>query len=365
MEEGFVRNALMVLLRRGLWGTREEVNALSLTAAQWMALYQAASRHTVEGIVYDGIQSLGPACTPPRDLMIRWTVRVDRIERQNKHMNKCIAEQMALFSAHGLDPLLLKGQGLAACYPEPLHRICGDVDWYFGGKTAYQTAANVVRQSGAEVRATAGFSSEYAWRGTAMEHHQRMFDIHNPFVFPLLKRLQRRYAGTPAASLRLAGSSVRLLSPILMAVQVNVHILKHLLSFGIGLRQLCDSARLYSVHKKAIDGGELKRIYGKLGILPWIHCLHQLLVDRLGLPEGDLPFELAEGVDAAWMMDDIWMAGNFGFTDPRFGTTEVAAGERHDSAKRILRNVMRYVRYAPMEAISFPFVHFYSRYAAK
>lgn len=363
MKEGIVCNALMRLLRRGLWGEREELSSLSLSATQWMALYQAASRHTVEGIVYDGIQSLEPACWPPRDLMIKWTVRVDRIERQNKHMNSCIAEQVALFKKQGLDPVLLKGQGLAACYPEPLHRISGDVDWYFGRKADYQAAGKVIGQAGIPIKATAGFSSEYAWRGTAMEHHQRMFDIHNPFSFPLLKRLQERYAGPEAAPLRLAGSSVRLLSPILMAVQVNVHILKHLLSFGIGLRQLCDSARLYSVHKQAIDGQELKEIYGKLGILPWINCLHQLLVDNIGMPEDDLPFDLPAGVDAAWMMEDIWTAGNFGFTDPRFGGS--AAAGRQDSAKRILRNTMRYVRYAPMEAISFPFVHFYSRYAAR
>jgi hypothetical protein len=41
-------------------------------------------------------------------------------------------------------------------------------------------------------------------------------------------------------------------------LQVNAHILKHLLSFGIGIRQLCDAARLYKTYHNQVDGNVLK-----------------------------------------------------------------------------------------------------------
>lgn len=365
MPDNKIYTALLSLLRSGLWGEIENNKSLPLSDEQWGQLYNCARQHTIEGIVFDGLQRLPFDMLPPRELMLKWTVKIDQIERRNRQMNICIEEELNFFNDQGIYPVLLKGQGVASCYDIPEHRVCGDVDWYFEQKKEYQKANRMLKQKGVSISGTAGFSTEYAWRGILTEHHTRMFDIHNPFCFTYLDRLQKQFYNERLKR-EFQGHTLLLPAPILMILQVNVHILKHLLSFGVGLRQLCDSARVYHTFRMNINGQELKQIYQTLGILKWIDLLHTVLVKFIGLPLTSLPFELPEVSDADWMMDEILMSGNFGFFHPRFeGQTGNTGVVRSHVTRRVWSNMRRYFKFAPMEAVSFPLVQFYSKLAVK
>src|SRR5690606_29307272 len=207
---------------------------------------------------------------------------------------------------------------------------------------------------GAKVSNMAGFSSEYLWQGIVVEHHQKMVDLHNPFLTRYLKNLETDFCHRRVQQDG-QGNALFLPAPMLMIVQVNAHILKHLLSFGLGIRQLCDSARVYCEFHNEVNGSELQTVYRRLGILKWIDLLHVILVKYIGLPKQYLPFELPEQLNADWMMDEIWRSGNFGFYD----------SGREQAVKRIWSNMKKYMRYAPMEAISFPVMQFYSKFAGR
>jgi hypothetical protein len=362
MQDKKIQTALLALLRLGLWGKEEVTDALILSAPEWAALYAYAQRHTIEGIVFDSLQHLPDDVLPPRDLLLKWTVKIDQIERHNKQMNTCIREQLDFFNREGLFPVLLKGQGVASCYPIPNHRVCGDIDWYFENKKDYQKANELVWKGGIAVSYMAGFSTAYLWKGIVTEHHQRMFDIHNPFSFLLLKRLQIKF-NEQQIQQQLEGHTLLLPAPMLMMIQVNVHILKHLLAFGIGVRQLCDAARVYHTFRLNVDGEELKQVYKKLGILKWVNLLHFVLVKYIGLRRESLPFVLSAEVDADWMMNEIWLSGNFGFFYPQL---EMGLAQPDFSvsqpSRRVWSNLSRYFRFAPMEAMSFPLVQVYSKF---
>jgi len=364
MPDRQIHTALLSMLRLGLWGGDDRAQIPQLSPAQWLELYSCAQRHTVEGILYDSFQRFPLALLPPRDIMLKWIVRVEQIERHNRKMNQCIREQLEAFHQEGIFPVLLKGQGIAACYDVPDHRISGDVDWYFERPGDYVKANSMLRKRGIDVSPTPGFSSGYMWGGVVTEHHKRMFDIHNPLSYLFLRRLRKRFS--KGLEQEIQGETLLKPAPILMMIQVNVHILKHLLSFGVGIRQLCDSAKVYETFRQEVDGEELRQIYKRLGILEWIHLLHAVLVKYIGLRPESLPFELPEGTNADWMMREICMSGNFGFFDPRFEKTGEAAGSgRNQTTRRVWSNVKRYLKFAPMEAISFPLVHFYSKFGAR
>lgn len=365
MSDRKIEKAMLSLLRLGLWGEKGMGNVLPLSPEQWLELYQCAQRHTIEGIVFDSFQHLPADLLPPRNLMLKWVVRIEQIERHNTKINQCIKEQLDIFHHRDIFPVLLKGQGIAACYDIPGHRISGDVDWYFDRHSDYLQANEMFRHSGIDFSYNAGFSVGYLWRGIVTEHHKRMFDIHNPLCFRFLDRLQKRFSGERLQR-EVGGNTLHLPAPILMMLQVNVHILKHLLSFGVGIRQLCDAARVYHVFRLDVNGEELRRIYQTLGILRWIDLLHTVLVKFIGLSPQSLPFELPEATDADWMMDEIWMSGNFGFFDSRFEEDARQPGfVRNQATRRVWSNVCKYLKYAPMEAISFPLVQIYSKYAGK
>lgn len=365
MTDTKIQTALLSLLRLGLWGKGEAEKVFPLSPQQWQELYYSAQRHTIEGLVFDSFQHLPVDWLPPRDLLMKWTVRIDQIERHNKNMNACIKEQLNLFNSNGIYPILLKGQGVAACYDIPNHRVCGDVDWYFEQKDDYRKANKLIEQKNIDISYTAGFSAEYLWGTVVVEHHTRMFDIHNPLSFAFLNRLQKQFYSQKLKR-ELQENTLLLPAPILMVLQVNVHILKHLLAFGVGIRQLCDSAKVYHAFQSDIDGQELKKIYQRLGILKWIHLLHAILVKYIGLSPQSLPFELPESADADWMMDEIWMSGNFGFLDSRYKVNENQSHTiRNQATQRVWANLRRYFKFAPMEVISFPLVQLYSKFEEK
>src|SRR5690606_9042581 len=141
--EDKLRNIFFKLLRMGLWGKGELSVREPLSDEDWAVLYQYALNHTVEGILFDSFSLLTEKQLPPRTLRMKWTVRVDQIERYNARMNKVIAEQYVYFVKQGLTPILLKGQGVAQWYPNPLHRNSGDIDWYFDGE-GYKAAEKLL-----------------------------------------------------------------------------------------------------------------------------------------------------------------------------------------------------------------------------
>lgn len=356
-----VKQAFFVLLRAGLWGRlMDDLSCFPLAEAEWQALYEISKQHRVEGILFDALPLLDAACCPPRPLLLQWCVRVEKIEQRNHWMNQLLAEQSTFFAQQDLQPLLLKGQGLAHCYRHPEHRIGGDIDWCFTSREAYLAANKLVASQGIALKYVAGYSACYQWKGCEIDHHQKLFDLHNPFLRAYLQGLVRQ---EQAQRLELQGASVYLPAPILQMLQVNTHILKHLLSFGIGLRQLCDAARLYTVYKEQVDGVDLKAVYRKTGILKWMLLLHQLLVDYIGLPPADLPFAWAEKPQGHWMMDEIWQAGDFGFYDVSGGKGPRSGTQGSRSKRKLWTNFKKYLPYAPMEAMSFPLVHFYSGFS--
>ena len=99
MPDKEVQQVLLFLLRSGLWAELTAEQLAPLSAQQWASLYHYAQQHTIEGIVFDGLQLLPAGLMPPRALVLKWTVRVDQIERHNKQMAACMKSQLDCFQA--------------------------------------------------------------------------------------------------------------------------------------------------------------------------------------------------------------------------------------------------------------------------
>lgn len=364
MSSDQLRNVFFQLLRVGLWGEGQLSSTQPITAEDWNIIRKYAINHTVEGIIYDSFPFLEENQLPPQALRLKWAVRMDQIERYNEKMNQVIAEQFVLFSDNGIQPILQKGQGVASYYRIPNHRISGDIDWCFEAD-GYKKARNFLKSNHPTFQDTAGFSLDYTWKGIHIEHHKRPFDFRSPLKKGYLKKLLIHYKDKQE-TVMIDNVPVLLLAPELQLLQVNIHILKHLITYGIGLRQFCDSARLYYSVSSQIDASALENIYQKTGILKWVHLLHLILVEYLGLPKKSLPFAYPENLNADWMLDEVWYSGNFGVHDERFENSKKSKHfARPDSPKRLWQNFKRYVKYAPQEAIAFPIVHTYSKYLGK
>lgn len=355
-----VRSGFFELLRCGLWDRGPDVPAIQgLEPSDWLTLYRLSVLHTVEGVVWDGIQLLPDELLPPRDILLKWMVRQQQIEGRNVWMNRRLVDQVAFFKVHDLEPLLQKGQGVAYYYDRPGSRCCGDIDWYFVSKQDYTRAAQLGKEYGENFTYDQDYSLSYRWKNCEIEHHQRLIDLRNPFIRGRLKELAdlKKY---PAVALNINGSMVSTPHPISNIILVNAHILKHLVGYGIGMRQLCDSARLYHALFQQFDGEELREIYLRLGILRWIYVLHEVLVKYIGLERQRLPFHQTDEKAADWMMADILKGGNFGLYDTEHWS-EMSQLDKLRRFKKLSGRIFRYMRLAPMEAIAFPFLLLFSK----
>ncbi|MGV6946787.1 nucleotidyltransferase domain-containing protein [Sphingobacterium kyonggiense] len=349
MKDDFFR-----ILRIGLWNrwTEGEEKEIRIFQEDWEKIYQLSKNHTIEGMMFNFVNVLDENCFPEENLLMRWTTRVDQIESRNKKMNSFIAAQHRWFKKNNLLPILLKGQGVAVHYPNPLLRTSGDIDWYLN-KESYEKAKVLLAERGQELDSDSLKCLSYESENILIEHHRELFNLSNPFRRSYLKRLLHAYSGK-FESINIQGEQISILPPILQIVQVNIHILKHLLAFGIGLRQICDSAILYSQFKGMYNKEELMQIFNDLGILKWTHLLHDILVRYFGLSEEDLPYSIPNGINGDWMMEEILSSGNFGFHDQRYQNGAITAfSVRPDLGVRLWKSLSSYFRYAPMESIFF------------
>ncbi|WP_394676728.1 nucleotidyltransferase family protein [uncultured Sphingobacterium sp.] len=359
-----LKDVFFQLLRIGLWGDGRLLLKSPLSLENWHNIRKYSIIHTVEGIIYDSFEFLDENQLPPQSLRLKWAVRVDQIERHNAKMNAVIVERFSTFTQNGIKPILQKGQGVASYYRIPNHRTSGDIDWCFE-KNGYAKARNFLKEKHINFKDTPDFSLDYNWDSIHIEHHKRTFDFRNPLKKSYLNRLLEEYKERQEALL-INDVPIRLLAYELQLLQVNIHILKHLITYGISLRQFCDSARLYYTVISQIDTHALQEIYKKTGLLKWIHLLHKLLVDYIGLPESAIPFPYPKDTEVDWMLDEVWHSGNFGFNDERFEKGKRSKFfHRPDSGRRLWQNFRRYVKYAPQEAIAFPIIQTYSKFLGK
>ena len=400
---GGVRDAFLMLLRAGLWGRDPIVEGFRrLGDEEWEQVFKMSGRQTVSGIVFDGICRLPDEFQPSQGIFAKWVVAVDRIERGNERMNAVLRELTGMFVNGGLQPVLQKGQGVAALYPTPAHRECGDIDFYFPEnirhfdklsdpqthlsdgtihrpvaepveatdndrllnlskqRTMNDKAVELVKSHGAKVETMPDGSQSYEWKGIEIEQHPTIVDLCSPAARKWIPELDKDPGYVPSD----LADGLRVPSPELNALLLNSHILKHTLGKGIGLRQMCDLAMEY--HRICTDGrrmecgGRIFSLYKRAGILKWSRLLHSFLVGVIGLPEEELPYS-EKVVSYRPLFRIVEDGGNFGQHrgegPGRSGTSTSSVTGRFSDRKRKLETAGMFlrrsgfsIRFAPKEA---------------
>lgn len=344
-------SALLVLLRAGLWKKAVDTPALfPLSEEEWRGVYEEARRQTVTGWVYQGICSLPEEWMPSQKELFRWAVDIDRIEQRNKRMNRSLLLLTTFFEEKGLPVVVLKGQGIAALYEEPLWRECGDIDLFFPCPDNRQKAEACLAEQGFALERKPDGSTEYAWQRIAVEHHPDLFDLQSPKVQDFLKKLveEKGFEWMDMGE----GNMIRVPSPEMNLLLLNTHILKHAMGKGIGLRQFCDMARAYAAWGKRVDGEEIRRLYEQTGIAKWSRLLHAFLVEMLGMPSAYLPYQEKKKETAAPLWNIVLRGGNFGQHGKGGKVQDEPIWRRKwNTCRAFWQNAGFSLKYAPDEAI--------------
>lgn len=355
--------AFLQIFRQGLWGIKEvENNLFPLSDTEWSSIYQMAEKQAVQGIIYDGIGKLAVENQPPMKLLIQWTIDIDTIERLNRKHLATIEFLHQYFTHKGALPfILLKGQANGQYYLNPLHRVCGDVDLYFYNQS--EKAHQLIEQLGIQIERETyrkkSNNANYHINGVPIDHRIRFITLHNPFARKRLKGKQNEWlAASPPIPFHINNYDVSILSPEMNHVMQVAHILKHLLTEGIGLRQCGDLVRTTYTSHSTLNTQLLKEILQSLGLYSFALLLYDLMIKRFGYPEEKLPFPTH--ADSRTLFKEIMASGNFGKQDERQKKSSNALQRKWYTYERVLKKCYLFIRYAPGEAFWWPIELFYT-----
>ena len=267
--------ALFALLQAGLWGRYDDAAAsvFPLSAEEWERVFTLARQQTVTGVAFRGLDFLPEEAAPPMVVAAKWMAHADRIEQSNRIMNGTVAKLYGHFASAGVEAVLQKGQGVAAMYPEPLLRECGDIDLYFPGHDGVSDPLAGI--PGAVRKRQPDNSWSYLVDGIVVEHHADLVDIQCPRAKRYVKRLIEKKGFEKVVT----GDGVEVMVP---APEVNLlllgsHILKHAFGVGIGLRQFCDYAVARRCYEGRVNEEEMREIWMMTGLEKWEGLLEEFI----------------------------------------------------------------------------------------
>ena len=344
---------LLSLTRAALWDKVPQLDT-ALTASTWKDIYFQAVKQAVQGIVHDAICRLPEALLPPDEVLLPWKEEVRLIEATRQQQLMALAWVTSCMEAESsLRPVILKGLPLADLYPIPAHRVSGDIDVFYGSAAACLEADHLVASWGLPVQRDPLDDSIYMVGSVPVEHHSLLYRSHVPFRRRrLISWVERRMKEADATrEVVIDGLPLHMLSPELDLVQLSGHALKHALNEGIGLRQLCDIALFVSHNREALSPALVCPILKRHDLLRWTDLCLSYGLTYLGLQQEQLPYPVhANPQLVAAMHEEVLQSGNFGLLDERFHT-KGKAPQKKATAHRIMRNVWRYLRVCPQEAV--------------
>ena len=281
---------------------------------EWDELHRVAGEQSVTGVLFRALDLLPEEQMPSRDQCRRWMMDRTKAVRRNALVDLRAKEVTDLFAASGFKSAVLKGQGVARYYPDPSLRVSGDIDlWVPGGREA-----------------VLGFlKGRYPLRKPVYHHVEARFfedvevEVHflPAFLYnPFRNRRLQRWFGEQARKWDMAGddgSGFRYPKPAFAALFSLVHISKHIINEGVGLRHVMDHHYIMTALSET-EREEVRVLAKGLGFARLgsaLSYVEQEFFGEAGCPDLFAP----KAGCGARLLDDVLLSGNFGHSDTRKG----------------------------------------------
>ena len=319
-------------------------------------LYQFACEQAIAGVLFEGVKRLGEhGIKPTFDVLMQWIATAERIEGQNRLLNKRCVEIVREYQKAGFQCCVLKGQGNALIYPNPYSRTSGDIDVIIKNANRESLMQYVRDKKGTT---ECHFQHvEYDEDGVSVELHFIPCYMNNPIYH---RRLQKWFT-IQAEKDDIWNNLVELPESIgsitIPSVQYNLihqlaHMMHHFFDEGIGLRQMID---YYYVLKRIEDplrlplykGRNLEETLKYLGLWKFAGAVMYIMKEVLGLEDKYLILPVDERRGKT-LLQEILKGGNFG---------HYSGLEQHNAAKKYFQKTwrnMKLVKEYPAEALCEP-----------
>ncbi len=348
---------LLNLVRSSLWGTPLDYRGRSMNRLQYKDLMELAEEQTVVGLVAAGLMTSGVKLDAD-DVPVMYAQQ-QVIRRKNAELDEAVVALCQNMSQAGIRIVVMKGQTLAALYPDAGLRQSGDIDFYCHPDDWDKAIALIRDTWHKEISDYLSVKHvEFDIDGIQYEMHCMLTNFARP-------RHQRYWDEVVVPSIwdnpsavRINGYEVPRLYATCNVLYTFVHIFYHLILEGIGLRQFIDLAMLLTslqgrgedeMRDDVLDVALLEKHLEGLGLKKAFMAVGAVLTEHLGMSQEVLPFALTDEDKERGeeLLENVLERGNFGHNVNYVKASGPLHGLQH--LFEIAKQTRTFYHYAPSE----------------
>ena len=329
----------------------------TLTAKQFEEVLKQAEEQAIFGLFFNAVHiaeivdkedATGDEVSKTQMVIFEAAGLQEQIKQQNEIVNERAKMLTRILAAWGYRTCILKGQGVAKLYSNPLLRQSGDIDIWVDG--IQDEIMSCLRNNFIGIR-----NIDYVHSGTGffndveVEVHFRPSWMYNPFNN---RKLQKYFKANKELQFAHFDDKVGFAYPTIgfNLVYSLIHINRHIFEEGIGLRQLVDYYYILK-HSTSDERNDAFRQLRHLSLKKFTGAIMYIEKEVLGIEDHFLLCapDIKKG---KFLLDEIMRGGNFGQHDSR--------NEWYDKDSRFkkglfhLKRNWRYLKHYPSEVLWIP-----------
>ena len=274
----------------------------------WQEVFAECKAQCVTTLVFPSL----PKEEIPEDIYAQWKYRVNIEIARNSQVSHAHTMIDRLFSKAEIPYVILKGCASASFYNDPLLRTMGDVD-FLVGEADFEKADRLLRENGfVSDDIKHEYEEAYTKDGIVFELHKKVNGVPGGKVGQIIDG----YFGDIFEITEVVKTTfARYCSPSNFhhGLIMLLHVARHMITGGIGLRHLCDWAVFVNDLSDDFES-VFKDKLQSIGLWKFAQTLTQLSSRYLGCPMQKWVGEIDEELLNV-LKDDIFEGGNFGKKD--------------------------------------------------
>lgn len=348
-------DAFFAVLRAGLWERKVQLSLFGII--DYNQICHIAEYQTVTGIIAAGFEYVVDA-TVPRETALTLAGYSLELEKRNKAMNLFVKSLICRLRNSSINPLLVKGQGIAQCYERPLWRVSGDVDLLLCDK-GYKNALEQLKPYATSVEDEDSYKKHIA-----LKIDTWLVELHGNLRSRLSYRIDKMMdtlffdsvVDGNVRQISICDEKIKLLGIDNDLLYVFVHILQHFFHGGIGLRQICDWCRLLWYYREEIDIPLLENRLRSMRLMSEWKAFSAFAVDSLGIPLNGM---ILYDDNKKWkhkalrIKEYVIKSGNFGHRDLKYVNEYSFILRKLRSLFNMVGEMFTHIRVFPFDSVRF------------
>lgn len=347
-------NLFFELIRVAI-GAQESLSRLP-SEKEWEVLYDMAKKQSLVGVCFAAFQKLGADVDDGyikiginEKMYLTWMGMAAKIVQKNEIVNRQSVAIQKRLTVDGVRSCILKGQAIASLYGDlALLRQSGDIDVLVDWDR--KEAVDYVQKNGIKIsRWDYKHLDIEVFQNTDVEMHYRPGVSLNLWRNRRLQKFWKEYADEFYANTTQLDGGV-IVSPYsrMHTFYIMHHTFRHLISGGIGMRQMMD---LYFaiLNRNPKDDEWLKEQVAAFGMKSFAEAATWIMGKVFGLGMIGVPW-IPDEREGRFVLNEIMIGGNFGKKDERYNK----AGSHLGILGNIIRRDMHLAHHYGSEAMMAP-----------